>query len=617
MHNPLQIGKILFRSFSMLMQFKRRRRHARLWWGLLTVVAVGLISFVGPDALKDGRKAYAKWKCERALENAHVALKAKDLPGVALALQVAIRADRQNPQVWKTIADITESMGAREAIQQRQQVAMLMPGNVDAQLALAITALRFGDIYTARDALKAVPVDMRDTMSYRRVVAFYAMIEGNGGTAEDMLASVIKNDSSDGIRITYASVRMSHPDPAIAASARQEMAGMVENPALAAAALRQLVGDAIMRKDSEAAWSWTERLVKLPNAQYGDHLTRAALVLFKDHPPLEDVLGPLIKRANENPSDLADLVLWLMGQHQVPRARALVDSLSNEVKDTYIMKAARLDLAIAQNDWAAVGELLRQGALGPVPDGSLRLAMESRNVGEIEGGKARLVHWQQAIEESKTNIFGLRMLNKLALTWQWTPEVEATLQAIAENFPGQTWAHEALVKGYTLTQNGPALLKIFALWHRQQGGVNRLTNDWALMDMLVSPVDTWNPPKVAAEQLYLNESSNPNYATTCALGYTQAGRNVDALAVADKLKPEERHDPKRAPYLAFIYAQGGRAKEAREQLALPRPSLVLKEELQLAELAKKRIEQIEQQEAEIRRLTGNLEDKSTAGAVKR
>ena len=601
----------------MLMQFKRRRRHARLWWGLLTVVAVGLISFAGPDALKDGRKAYAQWKCERALAKAHVAFKAKDMASVALALQVAIRADRGNPEVWKTIADITESMGAREAIQQRQQVAMLMPGNVEAQLALAVTALRFGDIYTARDALKAVPTDLRDTMSYRRVVALYAMVEGNGGTAEDVLASVMKNDSSDGVRLAYTAVRMSHPNPAIAASARQEMAGMVENPALAASALRELVGDAVLRKDQEAARTWAERLVKLPNPQYSDHLALATLRLLDEHRPLEELMGPLMEKAKVNPSNLADLVRWLMVQRQVERARAVVDGLPPETRDTFVMKAVRLDMAVAQKDWAGVGELLRQGALGPVPDIALRLAMESHSIGEIEGEKARLAHWQQAIEQSKTNIFGLRMLYKLALTWQWAAEIEATLQSIADNFPGQTWAHESLVRGYTLAQNGPALLKIFALWHRQQGGVNRLTNDWALMDMLVSPVDTWNSSKVAAEQLYLNESSNPNYAITCALGYTQAGRNAEALGVVDRLKPEDRRDPARAPYLAFIYAQGGRAKEAREQLALPHPDHALKEEVQLAALAKKRIEQIEQQEAEIRRLTGVSEDQSPAGAAKR
>jgi hypothetical protein len=324
----------------------------------------------------------------------------------------------------------------------------------------------------------------------------------------------------------------------------------------------------------------------------------------------------LLEKAKGNPMNLADLVRWLVGQHQLERARALVDGLSDDMKDTYIIKAARLDLAIAQSDWSAVGELLRQGTLGPVPDVALRLAMESRNVGEINGEKARLVHWQQAINQTRKNIFGLRMLHKLSLTWQWAPEVEATLLAIAENFPGQTWAHESLVQGYNLAQNGPGLQKIFALWHQQQGGVNRLTNDWALLDMLVSPVDTWNTPKVAAEQLYLNESSNPNYATTCALGYTQIGRNADALAIVDKLKPEERRDSARAPYLAYIYAEGGRAKEAREQLALPHPARALKEEVQLAQLAKKKIVQIEEQEEEVRRLTGAAAPTPAKGASK-
>ncbi len=583
---------------------------------ILLVAVFALAAFGGPGLWREWRGGYAHWKCERALRKAHAAFETKDMPSVALALQVAVRADRTNPLVWKTIADMTEAMGAREAIQQRQQVALLSHGDLDAQLSLALTALRFGDVYTARDALNAVPHDARDSMAYRRIVSLYAMIEGNGGTAEDILATVMKDDGSDGVRLAYDSVRMSHPNAAIAASARQELAGMVENPALAVSALRALASDAVYRKDYDTARAWMERLVKLPNSEYSDHLSLATLRLLKEKRPLEELLGPLRATAKDNLGDLAELIRWLIIQQQFVRASDIMGSLSPEARDTFLMKAVRLELAMAQKDWPGVGELLRQGALGPVPDGVLRLAMESRSVGEIEGKNARLVHWKQAVDQSRTNIFGLRMLYKLAMTWGWLPETEATLLATAENFPGQTWAHEALVQGYTQLQNGPGLLKIFSLWHGQQGGVNRLTHDWALMDMLVAPTDTWNQSKVAAEQLYLNESGNPHYATTCALGYTQIGRNADALAIVDKLKPEDRRDPARAPYLAFIYAQGGRAKEAREQLALPRPSRALKEEVQLAELAKKRAEQIEQQEEEIRRLTGATEPAPAKGAGK-
>lgn len=586
-----------------------------MWILLLAVVA--LLVFVAPLVWQDWRGGYTNWKCERALKKAHDAFQAKDMASAALALQVAVRADRTNPRVWQTIADMTEAIGAREAIQQRMQVAALQPGNVEAQLALAITAMRFGDIYTARDALKAVPPDLRDSMDYRRAVALFAMVEGNGGTAENILASVMKDDSSDGVRLAYATVRMSHPNPAMAATARQELAGMAENTATAAPALRELFGDAVLRKDFTAARTWAERLVRLPTAQYRDHLALANLYLLADHRPLEELIGPLREKAKTNPSDMADLVRWLLAQGQAIRARAIVDSLPADFKDSFVMKAARLDLATAQGDWAAVGELLRQGALGPVPDVALRMAMEARNVGEIEGEAARLKRWQQAIEQTRTNIFGLRMLYRLAFNWRWIPEVEATLMAIAENFPGQTWAHEALVKGYTSQQNGPGLLKIFALWHQQESGVNRLTHDWALMDMLVNPVDVWNQSKTAAEKLYLNESNNPNYATTCALAYALAGRTADSLAIIEKLKPEERRESARAPYLAFIYAQGGLAKEAREQLALPHPDHALKEEVKLAELAKKRAEQIEQQEAEIRRLTGAAEPSSAKGVEKR
>ncbi len=595
----------------MLIQFtrrhKKRKRFGRLLIILGALVALGLAA---PVAFKAGKDRYQAHKRERALAQAAEFFKAKDMARAATALQVAIRADPTNPHVWKIVADMTEAIGAREAIQQRQRVVLLSPGDYDEQITLALTALRFGDIFTARDALAAVPHDFRKTVDYRRAVALFAMVEGNGATAEQVLASLMKSSPDERLRLSYATVRLSHPDPAVATSARQELAGMMENPALASAALRELLGDAIVRKDFTAARAWADRLVKLPEADYNDHLALGTLLLLLDKKPLDEVLPSLRERAGDNPGRLADLVRWLLVQRNPAKARELVDALPAEQKDAFLMKAVRVDLAIAQRDWAGMGELIHQGALGPVPDAALRLAMETRSVGDAKGAEARLQHWKSAIEATRTNIFGLRVLYQLGVVWKWGPEVESTLLVIAQGFASQTWAHEALVRVYTVEHNGPGLQWIFSIWQQQATNVDRLKHDSALMDLLVLSAATSPRARLAAETLYLNEPSNPNYATTCALSYAMFGRTKEALAIAARLKPGERHEPARAHYLAFIYAKGGEEMLAREQLALVYEPALLKEEAALVAQARSEVDRIATQEREIKLLTRGAEPSS-------
>lgn len=598
----------------MLLQLSRRRsRKKRVARNLLIVCAFILVCFAIPPAYRESRDRYKKYKSERALRQAKEFFAAKEPGKAATALQVAIRTDRQNPEIWKTIADMTEAMGGREAIQQRQQVVALSPGDTDAQVALALTAMRFGDVFSARDALAAVPASFRDKTNYRRAVALFAIIEGNGSTADQVLASLMKTDSSDNLRLTHATVRMAHPDPVVAQSARQELAGMVETPSLASAALRELMLDALRRKDLPVARAWAERLVKLPAAHFSDHLVLQTLLMTTEKKTIEDVLPALTEKAKGDPAKTADLVRWLLSQRLVGPAKALVDAQAADVKDNFEMRAVRVDLAVALQDWAGMGELIYQGALGPVPEGALRLALESRTVGELQNADARFAHWKKALDLTRNNIFGLRVMYQLGVTWKWAREVEETLLMIAANFPGQTWSHEALVRVYTVQKNGAGLQKIFNLWSQQSPNVNRLRHDAALMDLLVTGPASLPKVKLAVEGLHQSEPANPNYATTCALAYVYSGRTKDALALVGKMKPAERKDPARAHYLAFIYAKGGQTAAAREQLALVRPEILLNEEAALVAQARADIEEMDRKLAEIERLTrGQPAAKDTA-----
>jgi hypothetical protein len=589
----------------MLMQFRRRRSRKKkiLRWGLAgALLAVCLLSM--PSVYEVVRSGYRDWKRDRALRQAKEFYAAQDYAKANTALQVALHADRRNIVVWKTIADMTEAAGAREAILQRQQVVLLAPTDHQAKVALAMTAMRFGDLLTARDALASVPENFRDATHYRRAVALFAMLEGNGSTAEQVIASLMRTDSSDNLRFSYLSVRLSHPDPVVASSSRMELAGMIETPAMAAAALRALMNDAIMRSDFTAAHAWVDRLVKLPEAGYNDKLALGTLQLLIDKKPLEEVLPPLVAEAGQEPGKMAELARWLLVQRQGARAQELIDGLSPEARESVLLKPVRVDLAIVRQDWAAVGELLRQGALGPISSDTVRLVMEARAVGELQGEEARFVQWGRAIDFSRTNIFGLRILYRLGVTWKWGREVEATLLAIARGFPGQTWAHEALVRVYTVEKNAAGLRQIFGIWSQQAVGVPRIKHDAALMELLV--LGPTAPAHVlrTAEEFHKNDPTNNHYATTRALACVYDNRIQEAVRVVEAMPDPAKKDPARAPYLAFIYAKARKGDLCREQLALVRPSALLKEEQALADQARAMLDKIDAEMREINQLVG-------------
>jgi hypothetical protein len=319
---------------------------------------------------------------------------------------------------------------------------------------------------------------------------------------------------------------------------------------------------------------------------------------------LAEILPELTEQAGNDPAKVVELARWLLSQRQSTKARDLIDGLPSSVKDSVLVKPIRFDLAVNRQDWPVVGELLRQGALGPIPAEAVRLAMEARTVGELKGEAARFAHWGKALDNTRTNIFGLRAFYQLGVSLKWAKEVEATLQAIARGFPGQTWAHEALVRVYTVEKNGAALQQIFTLWNQQAIGVTRIKHDSTLMDLLVFGAKAPAHVKKAAEELHKNEPSNPFYATTCALAYALDGRTNEALAVVAKLSAADRSNPARAPYLAFIYAKARKGDPLREQLALVRRETLLHEEAALADQAKVTLVEIDAEISEINKLIG-------------
>jgi hypothetical protein len=583
--------------------WRRRRGSKRLRWGLLVLLAL-VIAFAAPAGWREASSLYREWKRDRALGQAKKFFETKEYNKALLAMQVAIRTDWENPQVWREVADMSESIGAREAIIQRQHVAMLSRGAIEDQLSLAMTALRFEDLQTASDAMKAVPAAQRDTVPYKRVATLFALREGATGVADELITSLLRTDKSDDLRFTQARLRLSNPNQTIAVAARLELAGMTQNPKLAVVALRELYADAILRGDHDAAASWGDRLVKSPEVTFTDELAVASLKIGRDPSSADALIAELKPRADRSARDAVAYATWIRGLGRAALVAPWLDALPLAIRNAPEVRVARLDFALMTKDWATAGEMLHQGAAGPLPPEMVRLAMETRAVADLVSPDERLQRWQKALDAARGDVNAFRTLYRITVVSNWEPEAEATLLAVATAFPGQTWAHEALARVYQGQKNGAGLRSILGIWQQQWPNVARLRNDWAVTDMLVDVTPSWNRAKQAAEELNTADPLNPFYATTCALAYVQAGRIPAALALVEKLKPFERRFAPRAPYLALVYAEAGRLNEARAQLDLVQPDTLLKEETRLVDLVRVKVATLEKQRAELRRLTG-------------
>jgi len=80
-----------------------------------------------------------------------------------------------------------------------------------------------------------------------------------------------------------------------------------------------------------------------------------------------------------------------------------------------------------------------------------------------------------------------------------------------------------------------------------------------------------------------------NCAVTYAFSLSRLGRNSDALAIIEKLPPDQLHDPHAAVYVALLLAQTSQIEPAREYIAAADDEKIYSEEEKLLDEAKTKL----------------------------
>jgi hypothetical protein len=168
--------------------------------------------------------------------------------------------------------------------------------------------------------------------------------------------------------------------------------------------------------------------------------------------------------------------------------------------------------------------------------------------------------WSSAVREAGSRHSALTTLLKLTERWELPREREDLLERIAEKFPQERWAMQALEPLYLAAGNTAGLNRLyarsFALFPQDAGTKNNLAFTCLLLKTNLPQACQW-----AAEN-YAGNTNNPVAASTYAFALHLEGRNQDGLAVMQKLDAHELQQPDTALYYAVLLAATGATNEA-------------------------------------------------------
>lgn len=556
------------------------------------IIATGVLVLVGAwFGHKPVLNRYKAWKQDRALEQAQGFLDQKDFVNAKLALDVALDARPGNPAAMRVAADLLEQVGAPQVMQLRRRIVMADPDSAADRAALVLSALRFKDLNSARDALRDMTPEQASEPVALKAALAYAEVTNNKPIA-NLIYSQLKAAEPDNetLQVLHALLKLRNPQPDVVAAARAELEILRQNPRHARFINRDFLMNAIMQKDLVAAKQIAADLRQDPDASLSDHLHAANLALNVDNQPFETVFTNVKSTVSESPEEVVEFTRWLIMVGHAERARQWLQNQPDSIQIDPAVNAVKAELVSALSDWDQLASLLEKGAWGDVRRDTVRLAFSAHLVAARDNKALREDLWKETLRSAGGNLTELQMAYRLAAQWNWPEQAEQTLWAVTRAHPSQTWAHQSLFNTFQERRETDQMLALIDLLRESDPTLPRYRYDWALLSMLSNHRLTWGPDKQAMQQLFQSDPSNAFYAVGYAFALAQSKKPAEAIAVVEKLDPSDLAVSTRIPYLAYVY-QVAHQPDKVAKLVSSRIQLdaLLPEEVRLLEQAREYI----------------------------
>jgi hypothetical protein len=578
-------GKARARFFGLESLFQRPAR-------LVAIVAVLAIAFLlGAFFFSYGLKLYDDLHQSRLLHRATELLQEGKLSKAAQTAHELLARRPDSLPARYVLAEAAERENLEEAVRWREQIARLLPKDVESQLNLASAALRFGKLDLARQALDRVPPSDRDRAAFHVVAGWLARAQGNLAEQEGQFAAAVKKEPSNELyQFNLAALRIHSGDPEKSAEARDTLQRLSKVAPYRTGALRALLNDAVASNDLAAADNFAQQLQMSPEITFNDYLLCLNFYRKLDEKKFRPLLERVKPFAAQDASNLASLMDWLNQNglagdvvkwiEKLPRAQLSSEPTSVAVADAY---------ATVKN-WSHLKRWTRTGMWGDSE--YLRLAYQaiatrqspSRSSGTADTAFETL--WRSAEQlASEQPEHGLA-LARLASKWEFEKESEELWWRVAENPPMGREALEELRRLYRKNETAK-LYDVLQRLHESSPNEAPITADLARLGLNLGQ-NTERSHQLAKEA-YDRAPNEVNCAVTYAFSLSRLGRNAEALAIVEGLPPEPLHDPHAAVYLALILAEASQIEAANDYIALAGKGRIYPEEEKVLDDAKSKV----------------------------
>ncbi|MFA5266158.1 MAG: hypothetical protein WC378_20230 [Opitutaceae bacterium] len=518
----------------------------------------------------------------------------KEAPDISRlpAAQSMLAANWENDQVLRAAAEYLDLLNDPAAIAVRRRLVELAPSDSKRHLDLVMCALRYKNFAAALDALQQshfFDIGDDDRFTFELLEASAARRSRAMEVLFDQMRTQGANSPEYTLRLN--ALRLQLAPASIASLAVSEIQKLAYDPQMRAACMRELIRHFMRTGDSQTAKRFVHDLTTAPGSSFEDMLLGADVFLITRRKSQDELNAELTPQAQGSPASAAQFAAWLVMQGRTAAASKWLDRLPRTIADNPELVAAKADLAVSRQDWKQLEALLMQKAWGSIQPEALRLAMSSRLLSDRHSSEIRKQMWDQALTISQSRLESLRILLRLARIWKWEPQIEATLQAVANSHAGESWVFWTLGQIAAKAGETAKLRDIYRRWHEADPGNLLVENECAMLALLATPDQPNSETRAIVARLNAGNPRHPAFAISHAFSLWQQGLAPDALFVLLKLRTYELREPRRALYCALILIDNGKTDIAEKYFQLIEQDRLLPEEKQLLKLARSKIQE--------------------------
>lgn len=529
-----------------------------------------------------GNLLYHQWQEKRLGRHAELAWAKGDFARATVAAQRAYQVDPKNVNACRMLARLAEREGQPSALEWRQRVLTLRPDSVEDSIALAKTALQFGQFALAELALSKVESGAAHLASYHDAAAQLAVSKKDAASAQSHFQEAARLDPQNkAYQLNVAVFDLQSSSPEVRSKASLLLKSFMDDAQLRVPAARAMLNYAIQRKDLPAAIDISDSLRGYPEASFRDRVYHVELLHDLNSPEFVQNLTRVQDEAAADPAKLTELLSWMNASHLSLLAIDWIKRLPPEAKTKRPVPVAIAECYAAVDDWPGLKEWCKKPIWGDLE--FLRhafLARVARAQGDSLGYEGE---WAAALKAAGANSEALFSLRQNVAKWQWQKEAIEVSWLLTKDPKRQNEALAALHQYYTEKADTGNLYRVLARLCEIRPEDDKLQNNFAQLSLLLQ-VDQ-DHAHAMAEKLYAKDRTNPIFASTYGFSLYAKGLYPQAVKVMSELSPDDLRRPALAAYYGMFLAAAGDKTKAAEYLQIGSNAPLLPEEKALVEKA--------------------------------